>query len=97
MFFGVTKLFMSPDGNLRRMVYLFLKEVAESTDSGEVIIVVQSLCKVRAGAMAAARRGRGWSCMRRCARLRVCVRALTRVLLRVRRPHGCPPPRCRRT
>jgi vesicle coat complex subunit len=32
-------------GNLRRMVYLFLKEVAESTDSAEVIIVVQSLCK----------------------------------------------------
>ena len=27
------------------MVYLFLKEVAESTDSAEVIIVVQSLCK----------------------------------------------------
>ena len=32
-------------GNLRRMVYLFLKEVAESTDAAEVIIVVQSLCK----------------------------------------------------
>lgn len=32
-------------GNLRRMVYLFLKEVAESTDATEVIIVVQSLCK----------------------------------------------------
>lgn len=27
------------------MVYLFLKEVAESTDAAEVIIVVQSLCK----------------------------------------------------
>ena len=27
------------------MVYLFLKEVAESTDATEVIIVVQSLCK----------------------------------------------------
>lgn len=27
------------------MVYLFLKEVAESTDASEVIIVVQSLCK----------------------------------------------------
>jgi hypothetical protein len=27
VFFGVTKLFQSPDGNLRRMVYLFLKEV----------------------------------------------------------------------
>lgn len=27
VFFGVTKLFQSGDGNLRRMVYLFLKEV----------------------------------------------------------------------
>jgi len=45
VFFGVTKLFQSTDGNLRRMVYLFLKEVAESTDATEVIIVVQSLCK----------------------------------------------------
>ena len=41
----MTKLFQSTDGNLRRMVYLFLKEVAESTDSGDVIIVVQSLVK----------------------------------------------------
>ena len=45
VFFGVTKLFQSTDGNLRRMVYLFLKEVAESTDSGDIIIVVQSLVK----------------------------------------------------
>jgi coatomer protein complex subunit gamma len=41
----VTKLFQSPDGNLRRMVYLFIKEVAEATDPSSVIIVVQSLVK----------------------------------------------------
>ena len=45
VFFGVTKLFQSDDLNLRRMVYLFIKEVAESTDSGEIIIVTQSLTK----------------------------------------------------
>uniref|UniRef100_A0A7S1GAC4 Coatomer subunit gamma n=1 Tax=Bicosoecida sp. CB-2014 TaxID=1486930 RepID=A0A7S1GAC4_9STRA len=45
VFFGVTKLFQSPDGNLRRMVYLFLKEVAEVTDAGEIIIVHSSLTK----------------------------------------------------
>lgn len=32
-------------GNLRRMVYLFLKEVAESTNPAELLIVVQSLCR----------------------------------------------------
>jgi coatomer subunit gamma len=47
VFFGVTKLFQSTDGNLRRMVYLFLKAVAESTDASSLIIVTQSL--VRAG------------------------------------------------
>jgi coatomer protein complex subunit gamma len=45
VFFGVTKLFQSTDGNLRRMVYLFLKAVAESTDSSSLIIVTQSLVK----------------------------------------------------
>lgn len=45
VFFGVTKLFQSSDGNLRRMVYLFIKQVAEQTDPGSVIIVVQSLVK----------------------------------------------------
>jgi coatomer subunit gamma len=45
VFFGVTKLFQSPDGNLRRMVYLFLKTVAETTDSSSLIIVTQSLVK----------------------------------------------------
>ena len=32
-------------GNLRRMVYLFLKEVADATNPAEIIIVVQSLCQ----------------------------------------------------
>lgn len=33
------------DASLRRMVYLFIKEVAESCDRGDVIIVTQSLTK----------------------------------------------------
>ena len=45
VFFGVTKLFQSTDGNLRRMVYLFLKEVAAGTDPSNLLIVVQSLVK----------------------------------------------------
>lgn len=45
IFFAVTKLFQSQNINLRRMTYLFLKEVAESTDSAEIIIVVASLTK----------------------------------------------------
>ncbi|GMH77562.1 hypothetical protein TrST_g5707 [Triparma strigata] len=45
VFFGVTKLFQSKDASLRRMVYLFIKEVAESCDRGDVIIVTQSLTK----------------------------------------------------
>lgn len=45
VFFGVTKLFQSSDGNLRRMVYLFLKEVAAGTDPSNLLIVVQSLVK----------------------------------------------------
>jgi len=45
VFFGVTKLFQSSDGNLRRILYLFLKEVADATDAGEIIIVHSSLTK----------------------------------------------------
>lgn len=45
VFFSVTKLFESKDMNLRRMVYLFIKEVSEATAAEEVIIVVQSLMK----------------------------------------------------
>jgi coatomer protein complex subunit gamma len=41
----VTKLFQSQDLALRRMTYLFLKEVAESTQSEEIIIVTASLTK----------------------------------------------------
>lgn len=43
MFFSVTKLFQSKDQNLRRMVYLMIKEVSPSSD--EVIIVTSSLMK----------------------------------------------------
>ena len=45
VFFAVTKLFQSKDLNLRRMTYLFIKEVAESTDAQEIIIVTASLTK----------------------------------------------------
>ncbi|CAM9268477.1 unnamed protein product [Ectocarpus fasciculatus] len=45
VFFGVTKLFQSPDVNLRRMMYLFIKEIAETCDPDDVIIVTQSLTK----------------------------------------------------
>ena len=45
VFFGVTKLFQSSDSGLRRMVYLFIKEVAESCDPSDVIIVTSSLTK----------------------------------------------------
>jgi len=45
VFFAVTKLFQSQDLNLRRMTYLFIKEVAESTDAQEIIIVTASLTK----------------------------------------------------
>lgn len=43
VFFSVTKLFQSKDSNLRRMVYLIIKEICPSTD--EVIIVTSSLMK----------------------------------------------------
>lgn len=45
VFFGVTKLFSSDNLNLRRLVYLFLKEVAETSNPSDIIIVVQSLIK----------------------------------------------------
>jgi len=43
VFFAVTKLFQSKDSNLRRMVYLIIKEICPSAD--EVIIVTSSLMK----------------------------------------------------
>jgi coatomer subunit gamma len=45
VFFGVTKLFQSHDVNLRRMMYLFIKEVAETCNPDDVIIVTSSLTK----------------------------------------------------
>ena len=45
VFFGVTKLFQSDDVNLRRMMYLFVKEVAETCNPDDVIIVTSSLTK----------------------------------------------------
>jgi len=45
VFFGVTKLFMSEDASLRRMVYLFIKEVAETCNPDDIIIVTSSLTK----------------------------------------------------
>ena len=43
VFFSVTKLFQSKDSNLRRMVYLIIKEICPTSD--EVIIVTSSLMK----------------------------------------------------
>ncbi len=43
VFFSVTKLFQSKDSNLRRMVYLIIKEICPTAD--EVIIVTSSLMK----------------------------------------------------
>jgi coatomer protein complex subunit gamma len=45
VFFGVTKLFQSKNAQLRRMMYLFIKYLAEITREEEVIIVVASLVK----------------------------------------------------
>jgi coatomer protein complex subunit gamma len=45
VFFGVTKLFQSDDVNLRRMMYLFIKEVAETCNPDDIIIVTSSLTK----------------------------------------------------
>ncbi|CAO4374276.1 unnamed protein product [Caenorhabditis nigoni] len=46
-FFGVTKLWQSKDVNLRRMIYLAVKELAEVSD--DVIIVTSSLTKDMTG------------------------------------------------
>jgi len=43
VFFSVTKLFQNRDANLRRMVYLVIKDVCPSAD--EVIIITSSLMK----------------------------------------------------
>ncbi len=45
VFFGVTKLFQSHEPSLRRMVYLFIKEVAATTNPDDVIIVTAPLTK----------------------------------------------------
>lgn len=45
VFFGVTKLFQSNDPYLRRMMYLFIKEVAETCNPDDIIIVTSSLTK----------------------------------------------------
>jgi len=45
VFFGATKLFVSDDSSLRRMVYLFLKEIYSLCDPNNVIIVTSSLTK----------------------------------------------------
>lgn len=45
VFFGATKLFVSHDASLRRMVYLFLKEIYLFCDPNNVIIVTSSLTK----------------------------------------------------
>jgi len=45
VFFGVTKLFQSTNVNLRRMVYLFIKEVAEACDPDDVVIVTACLTR----------------------------------------------------
>ncbi|OUS41920.1 adaptin N terminal region-domain-containing protein [Ostreococcus tauri] len=43
VFFSVTKLFHATDGNLRRLLYLIIKEISPGAD--EVIIVTSSLMK----------------------------------------------------
>ena len=45
VFFGVTKLFQSDNTELRRMTFLFIKEVAETCNPDDVIIVTASLTK----------------------------------------------------
>ena len=45
VFFGATKLFVSNDEFLRRMVYLFLKEIYLLCDPNNVIIITSSLTK----------------------------------------------------
>jgi coatomer subunit gamma len=45
VFFGTTKLFVSDDITVRRMVYLFLKEIYVYCDPNDVIIVTSCLTK----------------------------------------------------
>lgn len=45
MFFSATKLFVSDDASLRRMTYLFLKEIYSLCDPNNVIIITSSLTK----------------------------------------------------
>ena len=45
VFFGVTKLFMLDDASLHHMVYLFIKDVAETCNPDDVIIVMSCLIK----------------------------------------------------
>ena len=45
VFFGATKLFVSDEASLRRMTYLFLKEIYSLCDPNNVIIVTSSLTK----------------------------------------------------
>ena len=45
IFFGTTQLFQSQHPQMRRLMYLFIKEVAENTAADEVIIVTSSLQK----------------------------------------------------
>lgn len=45
IFFGTTQLFQSHHPQMRRLMYLFIKEVAETTAADEVIIVTSSLQK----------------------------------------------------
>ena len=47
VFFAVTKLFQSSDSNLRRMVYLIIKEICPSAD--EVGIFCLSFCVYKSG------------------------------------------------
>eukprot|EP01062_Namystynia_karyoxenos_P030167 TRINITY_DN22552_c0_g1_i1.p1 TRINITY_DN22552_c0_g1~~TRINITY_DN22552_c0_g1_i1.p1 ORF type:complete len:889 (+),score=370.19 TRINITY_DN22552_c0_g1_i1:119-2785(+) len=43
VFFGSTKLFQCPDRDLRRMVYLLMKELSQTAE--QVFIATQTLCK----------------------------------------------------
>jgi coatomer protein complex subunit gamma len=45
VFFGVTKLFIIDEPCLRRLVYLFIKDVAETCNQDDVIIVISCLTK----------------------------------------------------
>jgi hypothetical protein len=45
VFFGVTKLFMSGDASLRRMVYLCIKDLAETCKPDDIIIATKCLIK----------------------------------------------------